>query len=234
MPCPEPNAKFGRAVVVGLAAIWGAVFAALPVWASSSACLDAIDQIAAQTPVPAGVLRAIAFVESGLTQQGSHAPWPWSTNQGGTPRRYSTMAEAIVQSQAVLETGVRNLDIGCFQINYRWHSENFSSLQAMFDPETNAAYAAHYLTRLFDDLGSWDRAIGAYHSRDADRAKGYLARVQTAMAEQPLTPQTPERGRTAQKGGPLIVAARSPLLQAPAGSLFATYRGAIPLISFER
>ena len=50
------------------------------------------------------------------------------------------------------------------QINYRWHGRAFPSLDAMFDPEYTATYAAQFLRTLYEERGSWSAAAGAYHS----------------------------------------------------------------------
>ncbi|GFE49570.1 hypothetical protein So717_13230 [Roseobacter cerasinus] len=68
------------------------------------------------------------------------------------------------------------MDIGCFQLNYRWHGGEFSTLEQMFDPVTNARYAAKFLNRLFDEKGNWMRAVGAYHSRTPKHAVRYKRR----------------------------------------------------------
>lgn len=56
------------------------------------------------------------------------------------------MAEQIGQ-------GAGNLDIGCFQLNYRWHGAAFASLADMFDPDRNATYAADYLASHYQRTG---------------------------------------------------------------------------------
>ena len=55
------------------------------------------------------------------------------------------------------------------------------------DPYANALYAASYLRSLYESLGSWSAAVGAYHSRNADRAEGYRCRVaKTLQPERPI------------------------------------------------
>ena len=39
------------------------------------------------------------------------------------------------------------------QINYRWHGHAFPSLEAMFDPEWTATYAAQFLRTLYEERG---------------------------------------------------------------------------------
>ncbi|WP_420011413.1 transglycosylase SLT domain-containing protein [Tateyamaria sp.] len=72
--------------------------------------------------------------------------------------------------------GARSFDVGCFQINYKWHSAAFESIEEMFDPVKNARYAAQFLSQLHREMGSWREAAGAYHSRTPKFAKIYKAR----------------------------------------------------------
>jgi len=78
--------------------------------------------------------------------------------------------------------GARSYDVGCFQINFRWHGQHFSSLEEMFDPEANAAYAARFLSELYSEFGDWSRAAGAYHSRTPTFAGKYRVRFDRIRA----------------------------------------------------
>jgi hypothetical protein len=78
--------------------------------------------------------------------------------------------------------GARSYDVGCFQINFRWHGQHFTSLEEMFDPYANAAYAARFLSELYSEFGDWSRAAGAYHSRTPTFAGKYRARFDRIRA----------------------------------------------------
>ena len=69
------------------------------------------------------------------------------------------------------------------QINYRWHGQAFPSLDAMFDPEYTATYAAQFLRTLYEERGSWSEAAGAYHSLTPDEAGVYRQRFDQVLAE---------------------------------------------------
>lgn len=144
----------------------------------TSAICDVAAQRAAQnTGVPIGILLSIARVETGRAVAGKFAPWPWSANVSGKGYFFDTAEEAMAFADDLLAQGNANFDVGCFQINLRWHSKNFGSLQEAFDPDLNAAYAAQFLTELFTSEGSWAAAVAAYHSRTPDLADGYLQKV---------------------------------------------------------
>lgn len=69
--------------------------------------------------------------------------------------------------------GARSFDVGCFQINYKWHGTAFKSIDEMFDPLANARYAARFLAKLYQETGNWSDAAGSYHSRTPKYANKY-------------------------------------------------------------
>lgn len=147
-------------------------------------CDDAAHMAAISQDVPKDILLAITRVE---TDRGS-GPWPWTINQAGTGAWFESAEQAVVAAQAILESGETNLDIGCFQLNHRWHGAAFSSLSAMIDPENNASYAAWFLSDLYRQQGSWPAAVAAYHSRTEQNAERYLARIETVLASMTAVP----------------------------------------------
>lgn len=156
----------------------------LPGFASSDAalCERAAHQVARETGVPADVLQALTLTETGRRQAGAVRPWPWSVNAEGKGTWFPTSAEARDQARALAAAGKNNFDAGCFQINYRWHGEAFSSVDEMFDPVANTRYAANFLRRLHAEFGDWRDAVGAFHSRTPHHANRYLARFDELRA----------------------------------------------------
>lgn len=148
----------------------------------SALCQDAALQAAEDSGVPPDVLLAIALVETGRNDGNRQRPWPWAVNLGGEGRWLASKAEAAEYAQAALSSGATNVDIGCFQLNYRWHAENFGSLDEMLDPWANARYAADYLSRLYAEAGNWSDAAAAYHSRTPEYAARYLAKFEQTLA----------------------------------------------------
>ena len=63
----------------------------------------------------------------------------------------------------------------------------------MFDPATNANYAARFLSDLYSELGNWSEAAGAYHSRTPKYAQKYAARFDRIRERTPreYAAQTP-------------------------------------------
>jgi hypothetical protein len=88
-----------------------------------------------------------------------------------------------------LDTGTTNIDLGCFQLNYRWHGEAFGSIDEMLDPQANALYAARFLGRKYAETGDWALAAAAYHSGTPEFADRYRSRFEAVYAA--LTGDTP-------------------------------------------
>lgn len=140
-------------------------------------CDRAAHRAAKEWNVPVDILLAITRVETGRTREGQFAGWPWTVNRGGAGQFFETRQQAILHAENALAAGDTNIDIGCFQINLHWHSKAFGSLDDMFDPTTNALYAASFLMKLHDETGDWEEAVGAFHSRRPDDAGVYLSKV---------------------------------------------------------
>lgn len=150
---------------------------------ASEICDLAAQEAAQDSNVPLELLMAISRVETGRTRDGDLQPWPWAINQGGEGHWFDDADQAIAFASEQLAQGQENFDVGCFQINLRWHGENFGSIEDAFDPRHNAAYAATFLTELFQSEGGWPEAVAAYHSRTPDEADSYLAKVEAALTE---------------------------------------------------
>lgn len=157
----------------------GFLLCAPSVWASNEPGCEAQVRVAELNHgIPSGLLVAIARTESGRRHgNNTFGAWPWTLNVQGRGHYFANRAEAREKLESVIDEGVRSVDVGCLQINYRWHGQEFAGVDAMLDPATNADYAARYLKSLRDQYGSWDTAVAYYHSRDPDRGSAYRQRV---------------------------------------------------------
>ena len=206
------------------AAVWGmcffvlAVFAAPPVMAEPALCDAAARDAARETGVPVELLLTLTRVETGRGGvDGAPEPWPWTLNMGGDGSWHDSPAAALSAAQRAIAAGSRNVDIGCFQINYRWHGHSFPSLEAMMDPRGNALYAAHFLGDLYGEFGNWIEAVGVFHSRNPVHSARYLARFHEIRAAlQPLRPTDGGRRGHVTGPSPLAMAARPALIARPA------------------
>lgn len=143
---------------------------------ATSICDVAAHSAAREFEIPVDVLLAITRTETGRGGQHGLNPWPWTVNMEGAGHWFVNRADALNFALDHHQNGARSFDIGCFQINFKWHGEYFDSVEDMFDPSLNAQYAARFLTQLHLEFGSWSDAAGAFHSRTPSKAESYAAR----------------------------------------------------------
>ena len=176
-----------------------------PGLAAAQDCARLAAQAGAEAGLPDGLLPAISLVESGRgTGKGGIAPWPWTLNEGGKGMYFDTREAALAYLAEALARGVTNIDIGCMQLNWKWHSAGFASPEDMIDPVRNTRYAARFMTELHSRLGSWETAASAYHSTDPDRGRRYLEKVMAARSSFRFTPDDVDG--TGAQGGTLLTA----------------------------
>lgn len=178
-------------------------------------CDVAAHHASERTGVPLSVLRAIALTETGRKRGGALRPWPWTVNMEGAGRWFDAPEEAERYVATHMDRGARSFDVGCFQLNYRWHGEAFASVAAMFEPEANALYAARFLKRLYAEFGDWSLAAGAYHSRTPEFAERYrkrFDRLRAGVDGRPPPDARPAPRPRIAPGGPLIAAAARPII----------------------
>ncbi len=155
--------------------------AAEPDWLACAQAGTAAEQ---RFGIPAGLLRAIGQVESGRTApDGLAAPWPWTIDVAGEGRFLPSSEAAVAAVRGLLARGAASVDVGCFQVNLHYHPNAFASLEEAFDPVANALYAARFLSALHLRDGSWQAAVGAYHSATPEHGLPYRDRVLAAWNE---------------------------------------------------
>lgn len=142
-------------------------------------CSEAIARQDRAGRTPRHLLSAIALAESGRRHPVTKAavPWPWAVMSEGRGRYLPTKADAIAEVRGLQARGIRNIDVGCMQINLGYHPDAFDSLEEAFDPAANVAYAAEYLEALYQSQGSWQEAAGRYHSATPEHKIPYQQRV---------------------------------------------------------
>ncbi|MEZ5666728.1 MAG: transglycosylase SLT domain-containing protein [Alphaproteobacteria bacterium] len=140
-----------------------------------AACEPAIAAAAAAHEVPADVLLAIGMVESGLT--------PFVLNAEGTPKFFDDRASAAAALTELRAGGMASIDVGCMQINLRWHPDAFADPADGLDPALNADYAAKFLLGLYAMTGSWTDAVAYYHSSAQRYQRPYVCAVAARLEE---------------------------------------------------
>ena len=170
-------------VVAGFAGMAGAgpgVATDAPPETPTMLCAQAVAEVEARLDIPAQLLSAIALAESGRwdAKHRKSVSWPWTIYAEGHAHYPTTKKSAIAAVRSMMARGVKNIDVGCMQVNLFYHPNAFDSLASAFDPATNAAYAGDLLSRLQNTHRSWSRAIAFYHSATRKYAIPYLRRVQ--------------------------------------------------------
>ena len=128
--------------------------------------------------LPENILLSISRVESGYQKvDGIIRAWPWTLNAGGDSAYFKTKKAALKSLKKRIESGVTNIDVGCMQINYRWHNKFFSNLGDMINPIKNVDYGARFLKKLFQRHGSWEKAVKYYHSSKSKFNVRYYKKV---------------------------------------------------------
>ena len=135
--------------------------------------------------LPKYILSSISVVEAGrISDDGTIKPWPWALNHAGKSLFFESKMEALEYLNKNITKDFRNIDVGCMQINVKWHFENFNSFKEMLDPTTNIKYAASFILRLKEKHGSWEKAIKLYHSATTSLNVKYFAKVKKAWKVQ--------------------------------------------------
>ena len=138
-------------------------------------CLSSISKIAVQSGVSATLLTKMAQVESGIGT--TRQPWPWTINVEGRDYYFKTAQAAVTYMEHLQRRGLTSFDVGCFQINWRWHQHKVRDVAELIDPDTNTRIAAQYLRELYQRHQSVAQAVAHYHSSNSKRGQAYVQRV---------------------------------------------------------
>ncbi|EDQ34601.2 Soluble lytic murein transglycosylase [Hoeflea phototrophica DFL-43] len=146
-----------------------------PAYASAGACEAEILTAARVHGVPPGILHSVGLAETG--RKGSLHPY--ALNIEGRTVFAKNREQALQEFKQARSEGKRLIDLGCMQINHRYHGAEFSSVDAMLDPHANVDYAARFLARLHARHETWTMAVARYHAgpNNNPAQKRYICRV---------------------------------------------------------
>lgn len=126
--------------------------------------------------LPTNLLTSISLVESGIKKENKNfSSWPWTLNVEGKPIYFDRKEDVINYLEQNRDK--KSIDVGCMQINTKYHLSNFDSFAQMIEPEENVRYAAIFLAKLFKRHKSWNKAISRYHSSNPNKQRKYLKKV---------------------------------------------------------
>lgn len=143
--------------------------------AADNVCEAEMIRASRESAVPLPVLYAVALTETG--QRGAlHA---YAMNIHGRPAFNATLSDAMATFERARRQGETLVDIGCMQINYKYHGKQFTSVEAMFEPARNVDYAASFLRKLHDREGTSTSTVARYHAGpgNAPAQKTYVCAV---------------------------------------------------------
>ena len=149
-------------------------------------CQIAVDKAEKNYQIKSNLLQTIASVESGRwnAQAGKRVAWPWTVHANGKGRYYKSKAEAIAAVKDMQQKGITNIDVGCMQINLKYHGKAFANLEEAFDPEKNVAYSAQFLRKLYKrNKQNWTKTAMHYHSRNLRKGTNYKNRLEKHYAQ---------------------------------------------------
>ncbi len=145
---------------------------------AEAACIGAILDAEKEAGIADHMLLAMGFTEAGRrTEDRLFTVWPWTVNAEGVSRYFPTRDDAIAFVREQQARGVRSIDVGCLQVNLKWHPDAFPDLATAFDPRANVRYAARFLGDLRRSQGTLEGAIARYHSAQSERGEAYRQRV---------------------------------------------------------
>ncbi len=138
-------------------------------------CEAQVAAAARRYAIPLAVFYAVGLLETG----GRNGLQPYTMNIEGRSAPNATLVDALATFEAAHRRGASLIDIGCMQINYRWHGKNFASVAEMFDPAHNVDYAARFLRELKIREKTWTLAVARYNAGPNNNAaqKQYVCGV---------------------------------------------------------
>ena len=97
--------------------------------------------------------------------------------QNGKGYFLKSKAEAVAKVHQLRAKGINSIDVGCMQVNLRFHGKAFATVEDALDPFLNVSYGASYLTALRGEYRNWLNAVERYHSGTEKFYKIYRTKV---------------------------------------------------------
>ena len=133
--------------------------------------------------IPENLLISVSLTESGRKiKNGEFISWPWTINRKGKGKFFDDKVTAINYVKEYTKKGKKNIDLGCMQVNFMYHPNAFKNFYEAFDPDKNVEWAANMLKSLYAKFGTWESAVGYYHSYRKLKRKQYSQKVFNTLA----------------------------------------------------
>ena len=147
--------------------------------ALSIKCVNLFKYYETKYGIPDNLLYAMSLRESGRphTKHKIQVISPWSVNIEGRAYYFNDKRSAIEFVIKSMKDGKRSIDVGCLQVNLKYHPNAFKTLEKAFDPSTNIDYAAQLLRAKYDKFQDWNKSVAHYHSATPDLGHKYHKEV---------------------------------------------------------
>jgi hypothetical protein len=133
--------------------------------------------------IPKNLLLSVSLTESGKRiKNGEFISWPWTINKKGKGKFFDNKEIAVNYVKEYTKKGKKNIDLGCMQVNFMYHPNAFKNFNDAFDPDKNVEWAAAMLKSLYAKFGTWESAVGYYHSYRKSKRKKYSEKVFDTLA----------------------------------------------------
>ena len=152
-------------------------------------CEQELARASKKYDVPLAILYAVGLTESGY--KGSLQPYTLYIE--GKDYISSNLADALKLFHEAHDRGVKLIDIGCMQVNWYWHKDEFKSLEDIFNPRLNVEQAARFLKELRQRHGNWTMAVARYNAgpKNTVGQHRYVCRVMRNLVEAGVGSWTP-------------------------------------------
>ena len=142
----------------------------------------AYEKVANKYSIPSVLLYSMALTESKNNHKGYVRPWPWTANFQRKSYYFDSREELFHFASSLVEMGYKSIDIGPMQVNWKWNGHLFSNLWDATNPYINIDTGASILNAHYSRLGSFEEAVGAYHSpNNKKNAANYRELVRTVL-----------------------------------------------------
>lgn len=123
--------------------------------------------------LPAGLLHAVAMVESSYHGR----PQPYALRIGGRSIYPTNFDLAARRLRAALEQGRTNINAGCMQLSLEHHGAAFEPVEKILEPPGNIRRAAGLLLAFRREFGGWTAALAHYQGGSEQQRARYICQV---------------------------------------------------------
>jgi soluble lytic murein transglycosylase-like protein len=153
-------------------------------YSSASRCARAIAFYEKKYSIPKNLLYSLSLAETRkyVKRYKSGVAWAWTFQSNGSSKYFYNYHDALKFLKLNIAKGNKNIDVGCTQINWRYHKHDFKMKpELMLDPNRNVEWTARSLKKNFKKTKSWKKAVSLHHSNK--NSQKYVKKVYKMLHE---------------------------------------------------